>query len=138
MALDETRILIDANIFVSFLDENDSLHERASNDVFHHENAGITFILLDHVLQEVLTVFLYRNMGQQAENFWHILQTKENIAVIDTSLLHIESALSSAKKFNYRPKMSLTDWLLFFLSKHWNIGIFTFDQQLKNAALKLS
>ena len=134
MALEETRILIDANIFVSFLNEADSEHDHAQKEVSMLEEKGAVFIVLDHVIQETLTVLLYKYQGTNTHRFWNMIEEKSTIATIDTSLLHLKSALDLASQSSFQPKLSLTDWLLLFLSKHWQIPLLTFDKQLKNAA----
>ncbi|MCR4314164.1 MAG: PIN domain-containing protein [Candidatus Uhrbacteria bacterium] len=129
--------LIDANVYLGYVNEHDSLHDQADEVITNHLNAGSTFILLDHIIQEIATVLLYRREHEILDSFIKSLSSDEKLFIVDTPIIWLENAVVLAKKQSYQPKISMTDWLLLSRSIITGAPILTFDKQLLAASKKL-
>jgi predicted nucleic acid-binding protein len=138
MGLDGTPYLIDANVCIGIVNESDALHSNAKNVLTKLKKRGHTFVLLDHVIQEALTVLLYSSRYKAIDPFTQELFTDPNVFAVDTPIDWLFDALDMAKRYNFNPKMSLTDWLLLSRSKATGAPILTFDKQLIVAHKNLS
>lgn len=134
----ETHILIDANIFLSFFDQTEELHTQAVYLFESFQETGQRVILLDHVIQEIFTVFFYKKESTDALKFLSLIKSEPYISIIDTSIPHLESAVALATHEEFQPRLSCIDWLLLFCAKLWNVELLTFDRQLKNTWKKLA
>jgi predicted nucleic acid-binding protein len=137
MASDATPYLIDANVYLGLANSHDSLHVQAQEAISHLEKHGCSYILLDHVIQEILTVLLYSSHGELIEAFLERAFGSANIFPVDTPIEWLQAAAAMARENQYKPKMSLIDWLLLYRSKTTGAPILTFDKQLLAASKKL-
>lgn len=133
-----TPYLIDANICLGFLNESDSLHTQSKNLVEHLRMRGNSFVLLDHVIQEILTVLLYQKQYFSIDSFIQTFLIDQSVLPVDSPISWLEDATHLAKQRDYHPKMSLTDWLLLSRSMETGTPILTLDRQLLNASKMLS
>lgn len=130
MAYPDERVIVDANIWVAYFDRNDTLSDHALSllkDIF---NQNTRIVVTDFVIQEVMTVLLYKNKHHAAELFFQFVDDEVSIEIFhcDRTLLH-QTILFAAKKI-WKPKCSFTDWSLAFLSHHFNMKLLSFDKQL--------
>lgn len=137
MASDVTPYLIDANVCLGFADDQDSLHSKALATINELIQKGSTFILLDHVIQEILTVLLYSSQGNMIDPFLMMAFNDPHILPIDTPIEWLRDAASLATDSNFKPKISMVDWLLLSRSIATDAPILTFDKQLLAASKKL-
>ena len=137
MASAATPYLIDANIYIGFINEEDSTHESKKNLVEDLNRNGSSFVLLDHVIQEILTVLLYRDQQASIRSFMETFLIDQNVFPVDTPISWMNDAITLATQQKFIPKMSLTDWLLLSRSIVTGAPILTFDKQLLAASKKL-
>ncbi len=138
MALAGTPYLIDANVYIGLANRADSLHSQAETILHELTQQGSTFILLDHVMQEILTVLLYSSQNVLAESFMNEVNADMNVVPIDTPIEWLRDAIDMAAERSFKPKMSAIDWLLLSRSKVTGTPILTFDKQLLTAHKNLS
>ncbi|MBI4435666.1 hypothetical protein HY630_03270 [Candidatus Uhrbacteria bacterium] len=129
--------LIDANVYVGFTNNEDSLHAQAMATLLELQNKGSLFILFDHVIQEILTVFLYSSQNTLVELFLDEAMSDLNVLTVDTPIEWLTDAMTLAAKHHFKPKMSTIDWLLLSRSIATGAPILTFDKQLLAASKKL-
>ena len=137
MASAATPYLIDANIYLGFTNEEDSLHAKAKDLIEELNRNGSSCVLLDHVIQEILTVLLYGGQHASIRSFMETFLIDQNVFPVDTPISWMNDAISLATQQNFKPKMSLTDWLLLSRSLMTGAPILTFDKQLLAASKKL-
>ena len=137
MASDATPYLIDANVYLGLANSRDTLHAQAQEAISQLEKIGGSSILLDHVIQEILTVLLYSSHGELVEPFLEKAFGSTNVLPVDTPIEWLQEAAAMAKQNQYKPKMSIIDWLLLSRSKTTGAPILTFDKQLLAASKKL-
>lgn len=137
MASDAIPYLIDANVYLGLANSRDSLHTQAQEAIARLDKEGGSSILLDHVIQEILTVLLYSSQGELAGPFLERAFGSPNVFPVDTPIQWLQEAAAMAKQNDYKPKMSIIDWLLLSRSKATGTPILTFDKQLLAAYQKL-
>jgi predicted nucleic acid-binding protein len=138
MVLDETHFLIDANVCIGYVNRDDALYAQAHQAISHIRKGDFSVFILDHVIQEVLTVLLYRNKPELVKHFMDFIDNDPTIHAIDSPINWIRDSIKLASKQLFQPKMSLIDWLLLSRSLSTGIPLLTFDKQLLNAHKKLT
>lgn len=128
-------VLVDASVWIAYFNANDVLYQKAQSVIDEKENH--TLILTDYVLQEVITVFLYKKQAGLIEELMNTLQ-KENVEIVSVENFFLTSILKFIKQLKYKPKMSLTDWSLLSLAAEFGFPLLTFDKQLLNTHLRLT
>lgn len=125
-------IIIDANMWVAFFDKSDALHEAANKYMVDIPSKNANVIVTDFLIQEIITVFLYKNKPSSVKKFLDFLKTERLVATvgIDTKLL--DEVMRFIDIHSYKPKLSLTDWAILYLSTEFNFSLLTFDKQLMN------
>lgn len=137
MALAAIPYLIDANVLVGAYDSSDTHHNASLKTLIDLIEAQGTGIILDHVIQEVMTVFLYKSANLPAKDLLYRLTTDPLFFVVESTFNWIQDALTLAETQNFLPKISMTDWLLLSRSIVTGTPILTFDKQLLAASKKL-
>lgn len=130
MAFLDERVIVDANVWIAYFDRNDSLSDHARSllkSIFDQEGR---IVITDFVIQEVMTVLLYKNKHHAAELFFQFVDDEDLIEIFhcDRTLLH--QIIHFAAKKSWKQKLSFTDWSLAFLSHHFNMKLLSFDKQL--------
>lgn len=136
MAYLDKRILIDSSVWIAYFDRDDSHTERAKNILKEYTADSFVLLLTDYVIQEVVTVLLYKNKPTLVERFIEYLDSESSIEIVSIDAHHVRKTIQFAKTKNWRPKLSLTDWSLFFLAMNLPIYLATFDGQLDHACRK--
>lgn len=129
--------LIDANVYLSFANQQDSLHARAVTVLDELRSRGCTLVFFDHIIQEILTVLLYASQHTFIKSFMNEVLIDVNVLPVDTPIDWLRDATALATKQDFKPKMSLIDWLLLSRSVATGVPILTFDKQLLAATKKL-
>lgn len=135
MVLAAKGCLIDASVWVAYFDTNDTLHRQAQSVL--NGKTDTVLLLTDYIVQEVITVFLYKKQHQLIEELMKTIQ-KENVEIISVESSFLKSLLKFIKQFSYSPKISLADWSLMFLAEELGLPISTFDKQLNNTYSRLA
>lgn len=94
-------------------------------------------LFTDYVIQEVITIFLYKKQHALIAELMTTIQ-KENVEIITVESIFLKSLLKFIDSAGYKPKLSLADWSLLFLTEELGIPLLTFDKQLAAAYRKLS
>lgn len=138
MELRDKGVIIDANIWVAFFDEGDALHKDAKKYMVDIPSKNANVIVTDYLIQEIITVFLYKNQPSSVKKFLDFLKTERLVATvgIDTKLL--DEVMRFIDTYSFKPKLSLTDWSLLFLAQTFEFELITFDKQLMNAHRRLT
>lgn len=137
MASDVTPYLIDANAYLGIANKQDSLHSQAKTVWNKLQSQGSSFILFDHVIQEILTVLLYSSQHALIESFMDEVLDDTSFFLVDTPTEWLKDAVTLATEQHFKPKMSTIDWLLLSRSIATGAPILTFDKQLLAASKKL-
>lgn len=132
MASKNNPFLIDANVWIAYFNDKDSLYIRAKKKIDRINSQNGELILTDFLLQEIVTVFLYQKKVSLIDNFLKYIEEKENVKTLSVDSDFLTHTLSCIKKHKYKPKMSLTDWSLLFLASNFDLKLITFDKQLRN------
>lgn len=134
----ETYSIVDANIWIAYFDITDSLSSRAKKHILDFETSRQPVLLTDFIIQEVVTVLLYKNMSKSVQQFMRYIHEQDYIEIvsIDTELWDNTIQFIEGRKFT--PKLSLTDWSLLFLANTYNFLLVTFDKQLSNTSKRLA
>lgn len=136
MASLDRRALVDSSVWIAYFDKDD-IHARAAQKTLEELNQNsATLLLTDYVIQEIITVLLYKNKPQLAERFMEYLDDEESTEIVSIDALLLKRTMEFAKLKKWRPKLSLTDWSLLFLANTLNLPLYTFDVQLDHACRK--
>ena len=123
--------ILDSNIWIGYLDTNDSLHARAAVVCAGTERP---FILPEYVLVEIITIITYKRGKQAADNFIKSIDNNEAIELLPSDPEFLKEILKFFCE-SVTSKLSLTDTALLYLSQTYTV--LTFDKQLARA-IKLS
>ena len=138
MALEETLSLIDTNVLLALMDPKDSLWKKANAAFDQLKQKQKSLILLTPVIEETVTFLFYKQRGELAKEFIDSSHLDPSIIVRDVDAHTQRQAFDLASRHRYQPKISLTDWILLFLSLTWKIELVTFDKQLHNLWKRLA
>lgn len=132
----DKRILIDSSVWVAYFDRDDSHTEQAKKILNECVDHSLVLLLTDYVIQEVVTVLLYKNKPALVERFMKYLDDEPLLEIVNIDAHHVQKTIQFAKTKKWSPKLSLTDWSLFFLAKNLDLQLATFDSQLDRAYRK--
>lgn len=134
----ETRCLIDSSALIGLLDASDPLSEKAVTLFRHIQNLKIRAYISDYILQETFTVLLYKQKSELLLETLDLLRKDPLFVLFDIDLSTLIHSISFAKQRSFRPKMSMTDWTLAYLSTTHQIPLVSFDKQLNRACKKFT
>lgn len=134
MALNADAVLVDSSVWIAFFDKDD-VHYNKAKALFDLV-APATLLLTDYVVQEIITIFLYRDQKILLDELMITLE-RPDIEIISVENYFLKQTIRFADEHEYKPKISLTDWLLLFLAKELGFNLLTFDKQLANATKRL-
>lgn len=129
-------MLIDSSVWIAYFDRDDSHADRAKKILDEYTADSSILLVTDYVIQEVVTVLLYKNKPMIVERFMEYLDDEPSIEIVSIDAHHVRKTIQFAKTKYWRPKLSLTDWSLLFLARNLNLHLATFDNQLYNAYRK--
>lgn len=132
MESEQTRCLIDASALIGLIDEDDLFAEKAMAVFEHIKKQNIQAIVSDFTLQETFTILLYNKKGHLIQDFLTLLMEDPLFTLTDIDIETLVNTLSFAQKKSFKPKISMTDWTLAYLSTNLRIPLVTFDRQLRN------
>lgn len=125
-------VLVDANIWIAFFLSTDVHADKATTILEKEEKKGSIFLIPQTVIQETITFLLYKNHPETAATFIQYLQGSRIIRIQEDFEL-MKNIFLFASEHHFRPKISFTDWSLYYLSAIHNIKLLTLDRQLTNA-----
>jgi predicted nucleic acid-binding protein len=104
--------IVDSCVFISFYDSSDSNHEKAINDLEKISSNNDSIWVTEHILDEILNIFLRRNYKKQISSFIDLIK-KNNIRIVfpknQASSLELASRTMEAVLKQKRKKASYTD-----------------------------
>ena len=121
--MEESRVILDSNIFIAFCYENDSLHEESVLLMQELQNKEI--IIPYCVIQEVTTILAYKLSKKAADNFLNNVKQANNVLLVNNDVF---TEINFYQTFT--EKISFTDIALMHLSRKYKAPLFTFDKQL--------
>lgn len=122
--------IVDANVWIAYFDKDDLLYDQAKTLI--DTTTQKTLVFTSYLIQEILTVFLYKNKSRLTKNLLLTLK-KPDIEIVNVEHDFLKSIIQLAQDNKYQPKLSLTDWSLLFLAEEFGFQLLTFDKQLSNA-----
>lgn len=119
--------ILDSNIWIAYLDKNDSQHNKAVKlwSSLQHQ-----IILPEYVLLEVTTILAMRVSKEHANSFLDVAQNNSQASILSASESFF-SALLSYYQEQMHPHLSFVDVSLLLLSKTYTV--YTFDTKLAKA-----
>lgn len=138
MELRDNVIIFDANIWIAYFSDQDSLSDQAVDYVESIPEGQSNVIMTDFLIQEIITVFLYKNQMNSIKNFLKFLDKEQLIVTVGIDTELFKELIEFIKSHLFKPRLSLTDWSLLFLAQSFNFELITFDKQLNNTHLKLT
>lgn len=132
----DQRVLIGSSVWIAYFDKDDSHAERAKKILNELTESSAILLLTDYMIQEIITVLLYKNKPKLAECFMEYLEDEPSAEILSIDASLLQKTMRFAKSKNWRPKLSLTDWSLFTLASTLNLTLYTFDGQLNHAVKK--
>lgn len=138
MELNARAQLVDANVWIAYFDKDDSLSEQGRDLLKQTHVESHPLLITDFIIQEVLTIFLYKNKADHIEKFLNYIETQPHIEVIGIDGLLWKRVAQFMRRHKHIPKLSFTDWSLLYLATAFGFGLNTFDKQLNNTYQRLS
>ena len=122
-------IILDSNIWIAYLNEADSTHQRALK-IFQKTNVK-DILITEYLLLEIVTILKQIQGYKLAQEFIQLL-TDKNISFVESKNFYAETLLLfQSLKEN---KLSFVDVSLLHLSKKYEVR--TFDKSLQKALVK--
>ncbi len=122
-------IILDSNIWIAYLNEADSTHQRALK-IFQKTNVK-DVLITEYLLLEIVTVLKQIQGHKSAQEFIQLL-TDKNISFVESKNFYAETLLLfQSLKEN---KLSFVDVSLLHLSRKYEIR--TFDKNLRKVLMK--
>jgi predicted nucleic acid-binding protein len=118
-------IILDSNIWIAYLNKNDSQHSQAVS-VFNKIEDNI--LITEYIILEVATVLAMRADKQIADAFIDLVMKNQDIKVLSSSKIFFNKTLGHFLKYK-KSNLSFVDISLLALSK--NYQVFTLDKELK-------
>jgi len=125
-------IILDSNVWVSYLDKDDSQHKKAKK--IFREISDIV-VVPEYVIIEVCTVLLKKTCKETANNFIKIAFNNQNTEVLFFGEFIFNRFINNFKDIKNK-KLSFIDTSLLYLSKSYQVV--TFDKDLEKAIKKLN
>jgi predicted nucleic acid-binding protein len=117
--MEKNKVIVDANIFIAFYLDNDSLHEEGVEMLRKIQEEKYEMLIHPFVIQEVVTILTYREGSKKAKVFL------DDIFKTDCEIISIDK------------KIAFADVALLATSKEYNLPIITFDKQLASLQKKM-
>lgn len=121
--MENSKFILDSNVFVAFYYENDVLHEKAL--VLMNEIRDQKIIVPYCVIVEVATVLTYKFGKSAAMNFLNDVTKAKNCLIVNDDL-HEEIEFFA----QIESKISFTDSSLIYLAEKFGCLLLSFDGQL--------
>ncbi len=121
--------IIDANIWIALFHRTDTLHKQAVGIMQLLEENAIPLILPTFIIQEVMTVLLYKKQSRLIDVWFEFIETN-HVKILHTDDETPQRTHQMMKAKKYTPKLSYTDWYLFTLSRDQHWPVVTLDKQL--------
>lgn len=125
------KIILDTNIWVSYIDRKDILHQEASNLIEEELKRNSVFVLPNYIDAECITVLNLRSSLADSLRWMEFRETADHIERLTFSDEdHDQICLLYSVLKNHR--LSLTDVSLIYLSR-LGYTVHTFDADLKKS-----
>jgi len=125
-------IILDSNVWVSYLNKDDSQHKKAKK-VFQETDDSI--VVPEYVIIEVCTILLKKTDKETANNFIELVFNNQNTEVLFFSEFIFGEFVDNFKDTQNK-KLSFIDTALLYLSKSYQV--ITFDKELQKTINKLN
>ncbi len=121
-------VILDSNVWIAFLNKNDSNHKKADEIFNKLANRREKIIITEYILLEVVTVLSQKVGKKLADQFIEIAGNTKRIEIISSSADFLNDVLTFYLKQKNR-NLSFVDYSLLYLSRQYEI--LTFDKELK-------
>ncbi|NCF75149.1 MAG: PIN domain-containing protein [Xanthomonadaceae bacterium] len=125
-------IILDSNVWISYLDQNDNQHKKAQKIM---DEIDCNIIVPEYVIIEVCTVLLRKTNKKIANGFIEIAFDNQNTEVLFCDEYFFNLFVNNFKNIQNK-NLSFIDTTLLYLSK--NYQVITFDKNLEKAIKKLN
>jgi predicted nucleic acid-binding protein len=123
-------IILDSNIWIAYLNMNDSQHAKADMIFIETERSGSKIVLSEYLILEITSVLAMKVSKQSADDFLKLALNNSDIVNIASDNNFFEEVVSLFKK-QKNQKLSFVDVSLLYLSKNFKVA--TFDENLQKA-----
>lgn len=137
MASEGGAALLDSSVLIAYFDTADPHSANADALMEALERRSSRVLLSTLVIQEVLTLLLYRKQIEAVDVFNQYIQGNSAVSVVVCDMAGVNNALNLARSRKWLPKLSLTDWCLAEIALHSRIPLYTFDRQLEHLVKRL-
>ncbi|MEA2088910.1 MAG: PIN domain-containing protein [Patescibacteria group bacterium] len=120
-------IILDSNIWISFLDKNDNQHKKAVKIM---EKIDCDIVVPEYVIIEVCTVLLKKTNKKIADGFIEIAFNNQNTKVLFFDEYFFNIFVNNFKSIQNK-NLSFIDIALLYLSETYDV--ITFDKNLEKA-----
>lgn len=130
--------LIDSNVWIGLYKTNDTLHERAVEQMKTIEQAPCRLFISNFIIQEVFTLLTYHANREKALEFFHEMNKSKHIFILDFNKSLLNEMVHFMENTKMPKKISFTDVSILFMSRLFGASIITFDKELEKAAKQLA
>ncbi len=120
-------IILDSNIWIAYLDTDDSQHQKAI-DIFRKLDTVV--LITEYIILEVSTVLAMRLSKKVADEFLKKITDNRDIQILYSSRDFFDNIVSTFIEYPKR-NLSFIDLSLLILAKDYSLK--TFDKKLSNA-----
>lgn len=126
-------VIIDSNVWIAFLNKNDSNHKRADEIFNKLVDKREKIIITEYVLLEIVTVLSQKVGKKIANQFIEIAGNTKRIEIISSSADFLDEVLAFYLKQKNK-NLSFVDYSLLYLSGQYEV--LTFDKKLNSLLSK--
>ena len=123
-------IILDSNVWISFLDKNDNQHKKAKKII---DKIDCDIVVPEYVIIEVCTVLLKKTNKKIANGFIEIAFNNQNTEILFCDEYFFNNVVDNFINLD-GCKLSFIDIAILYLSK--NYKVITFDKNLEKAIKK--
>jgi len=131
------RIFSDSSAWLALHDRNDKYHQDAVGKSLQIKERKITIVTSDYILDESITLILFRTSHSSAVLFGESIMASKIIELINIDMAYFRKAMKYFKKFHDK-QYSFTDCTSYVLMQELKIlRAFTFDNHFRQMGFQI-
>lgn len=120
--------ILDANVIIQYLVAEDEMQFQKSCEVMNHYRCYVTV----QILCEVIYILLKRYEVPREEIVESLIELRELIEIENYDIFY-----EASQAFREKPKLDISDCILFAYKKLYNVSVFSFDKKLNKKIERL-
>lgn len=125
-------MIVDTSFLVALFLPEDVHHQKAVSLL--QKNKNHVLIIADRIIEEMLTVLIYKRNSSYALRILHKLQSNKMVQIYSVDSAVQRMVFDLIKKVGKR--LSFADYVVVFLAQCYGVDVLCFDKEIKKAVKK--